>query len=119
MAYVSFGGGRNDGDTDIVNPIVEILAIQIDIVLDKKIGVMDSNKIRAISYQVSDALHDIQSLINLDNIQNVVHFDETDVQVRDVYLEEWNLDERYRGGPKELLTLTFEIDIGHTGTQGG
>lgn len=112
VAFVSFDGGRNDLGVDtFLSHIVEVLGIRIEILLDKKIGVAVDNRPRHIEFQASDLLADITKLVNLTSLQSALHTLETDVTVQDVILEEWEFDERYRGGSQEVLIMVFRAEI--------
>ena len=113
VIYLSFDGGRNDGGADAsVNHLVETLAIRMDVVLNKKIGVRQGDTIRPMALQVSDVLGDIQKRVTLANLRSAVHRTEDDVTLQAVYLEEWGFDERFHGGEIEVLQIRFECTVG-------
>lgn len=117
-AYVSFDGGRNDlGADTFLSHIVEVLSIRIDILLSKKIGVNDAGEPRQMTFQVSDALADINRLINLASMQSALHVLEEHITVQEVVLEEWGFDEQFRGGNEEVLSLVFQIEVANPRNQ--
>ena len=119
-AYVSFDGGRNDLGLDtVISNVVEVLSIRIDILLDKKIGRSTSTGIREMTFQGSDLVHDITTIVSKTNVQSAVTpVNPTDhTQVEELILEEWEFDDRFRGGEKEILSLVFEIQVTNPRTQ--
>lgn len=112
VAYLSFDGGRNDGGYDtLISHLVETLAISIDIVLNKKIGVRDGDRVRPMTLQISDILADIQKQLTQENLGSYVHRTEDDVLLHEVYLEEWGFDERFHGGEIEVLQIRYELVV--------
>ena len=125
VAYVSWDGGRHDlaEDTFSLQHIVETLGIRIEILLDKTIGLAEpsddkgENGILKMTYQVSNMLWDINRLVNYNSLAGVLHsiadtgFDREDYVVQDVVMEEWELDERFRGGREELLSIVFQVQV--------
>ena len=111
-AYVSFDGGRSDeGAQNSINHLVETLAITIDVVLSNKIGIKDGDRVRPMVLQMSDMLADIQKQVTRDNLQSAIHFDEDDVSLQDVFLEEWGYNEILHGGSIEVLNIRFECAV--------
>ena len=117
IAFVSFDGGRHDLGLDtFLSHIVETIGIRIEILLSRKIGINDPEgpeNIRPITFQASDLLHDITSLINKTSLQSALNILE-DVTINDLVLEEWEFDDRFRGGPEEVLIMIFRAEIADT-----
>ena len=110
--YLSFDGGRNDGASDtFITHLVETLAIRIDVVLNRKIGVNDGDEIRPMTLQVSDVLADIQKVMTQENLGPAVHRTDDEVTLQEVYLEEWGFDQRFHGGDIEVLQMRFECAV--------
>ena len=110
--YVSFGGGEVDLTADaLLNNVIENLSILITLFLSTKIGIEDGGKVRAMELQASDALHDIQTLVNLNSLASAVHVSEDAIAVRQVVLERWEFVDDRRGGEIEVLNLTFTAQI--------
>ena len=123
IAHVTFDGGTNDGELDTqLSHIVETLGVTIDIVLNKKIGVkqldqLGKDQVRPLTYQVSDMLNDIQTLINKDSMASSVNDPVNDLILHDFYLEEWGFNEDYLGNVQyNILTLLFQSVIAHNPT---
>lgn len=111
IAFVDLQRGRNDlGIDTFLSHVVEVLSISIQVLLEKKIGVNDGGNVRPIAFQVTDLLHDIQLLVNKAQLASAVNILD-DVTVQDVILEEWERDERYRGGDQEVLNIVFQAEI--------
>ena len=111
LAYVSWDGGRHDlAEDTFLTHVVETLGIRVEVLLDKKITVRQGDDLRSIEFQVSDLLGDMDHLINHASMQSALNGLD-DYTVQDVVMEEWELDERYRGGPKEVLSIIFQTQV--------
>ena len=111
-AYLYLDSGRNDGAAaTFITHLVETLAVRIDVGLSRKVGVREGDEVRPMTFQITDFLHDIQTLLPKSQLQSAVQNLASDVTVNDVYLEEWRLDDRFRGGDIEVLTLIYEIAV--------
>ena len=112
IVYVSHGGGRQDLATDtLISHIVEVVATQIDIILNTKAGVRDGDAVQDIDTQGDALVTDIRSLVNRSSLQSAIRSVGSDLVVHQVVLEEWEFDERWRGGQKEVLRMTFQTEI--------
>ena len=121
-AYVSLDGGTNDDATaTFISHLVEVLDIRIQIHLDQKIGTpnrhpyITSNPgpILPIDIQGTDLRSEIRKLItHADLMTAVAHL--PNVSIQDVVQSEWEYDERYRGGPQEILIMIFQAVITDT-----
>ena len=109
VAYVSFDGGRHDlGIDTLLSHIVEVLGIRVEVVLNKKIGVRQGNVVRPIPFQVSDLLSDMDDFVSVDHLGRI---GDDEVVVQDAVIEEWELDDRYRGGDIEVLSLVIQVQV--------
>lgn len=117
IAHVSFDGGRNDGPGAYITHTLETLGIRIDVVFNEKIGVEEitsqGSKVRELPLQIADFLSDVTTLVTLSDVATAVHDAENDLLVESLYLEEWTLDPTFRGSSKEVLSLVFQIQVGH------
>ena len=121
-AYVSWDGGRHDlAEDTFLSHVVETLGIRVEVLLDKNIGIHDPPNldaddtkddlpIRGIEFQVGDLLGDMDHLINHASMGSALNGLD-DYTVQDVVMEEWELDERFRGGPKEVLSIVFQVQV--------
>lgn len=108
--WVSFDGGRNDlGARTFNSHLVEVLSIRLDLVLSKKCGLEDEGKVRPITLQISDALADIQKILTVSMVTTAVTTPQA--QVNSLYLGEWTLDERFRGGEQEVLNIRLDLEV--------
>ena len=110
-AFVSFDGGRHDLGLDtFVTHLVETLGIRVEVILNRKIGAAVGERPRALTLQASDLLADLDRLVTTDNLRSALnHLD--DVTVQEVVIEEWEFDERFRGGQVEVLSIVFQAQI--------
>ena len=109
--YVSFDGGRRDAAArTFISHLVEVLGIRVDIVLSKLCGVeQKGDSVRPITFQIADALADIQELVTKDSVATAVT--NPDANVNDVYFEEWNLNDQFRGSDVEVINLRIEVAV--------
>ena len=119
VAYISFDSGRHDlGINSFATHVVEVLSIRVEVVLSKKIGIRDDgqvNNVRPIEFQASDFLYDVDNLVTKENLQTAVRRENTplasDNTVQEVVIQEWELDQRFRGGDLEVLVVTLAIEV--------
>lgn len=116
VAFVDNERGRKDlGIDTFLTHIVEILTIRIDILLSRKIGIERTSRgesgVSDIPHQANDLLHDISNLVTQTNLSSAVHGLDTENTVHEVVLNEWERDERYLGGEKEVLILRFQAQV--------
>ena len=121
-AFVSLDGGTNDSaEATFITHLVEVLDIRIQVHLDQKIGTanrplyIESNPgpILPIDIQGTDLRTEIRKLItHADLMTAVAHLPEA--SITNVVQSEWEFDERYRGGPQEILTMIFQAVVTDT-----
>ena len=111
IAYVTFDGGRNDlGVNTFLSHVVETLGIRIEVLLHRKIGIQEGAGVRSLELQVADFMHAVQVLITRDNLSSAVA-QRDHVTVQDVVIEEWLLDDRFRGGDREVLSILVQAQV--------
>ena len=111
LAYVYFDSGRHDLGVDTFNThLVEVLAIRIDVILSTNAGVEVNGQVRRLTLQASDILSDFDRLLTVENLRPRVSVLDH-VTVQEVVMEEWEFDQRYRGGPLEVLTVILQAEV--------
>ena len=115
VAFVDEAGGRHDlGIDTFIQNLVEVFSVRIEVLLDRKIGIADSigpDGIRPITFQSTDLVHDIESLITRQSVQSAILDPSNSTHITDMVISEWDRDDRYRGGEKEILYLVYEIQV--------
>ena len=110
-AYVSWAGARNDLQAEIINHIRELLGIRADFILSKRVGVQDlqsETNIRNIERTVAELMGDLDTLINHNNVQSIGH---GGIRITAITIESWELDQQYRGGDIEVLTVVWRMQV--------
>ena len=111
-AYISLDQGRHDlGINTFASHLVEVLSIRIEILLSKLVGISAGGaEPRALTYQATDLLADITKMITQANLNTALGaLPENTVQ--EVVIEEWEFDQRFRGGDLEVLVLTISCEV--------
>lgn len=111
MAFVSWVGARNDIQSFIINNIRELLGLQVQFILSRKIGVRDLNEesnIRNMERTIAELMGDLDVLINHNVVQSITHGGS---RVTQIIVESWELDQQYRGGDIEVLTVVWRMEV--------
>ena len=127
--FVSFEGGRKDISQDtVLQNIYERLGVRLEIIFRDEYGPpktgQDATKsdcdAKDISQQVGEAIFDVESLINFDAFQTEVSQSISGgvegpqlIQLEDLELAQWGVNEIYRGTPDEVIIAIFEFGISY------
>ena len=113
VAYISFNESQNNNNPNegLIGYWLETLGVRIDIVLNKKVGVrlQDQERVKSITYQISDLLDDIQKIINLSALQPTI----TSAVIHSVTLQTWQAEQSFLGGQLQVLNLNYDISVSY------